>query len=627
MSTNDLESLLNPKPPSTFGSNPTSPMRGTKAAALEEKIWMRQRNNIATGRGPAPVGQRKTKDRTEKPIAKSSESTSMAYATVLLHLSVAQTHKRKIMPPPEDKDSDGMDDGTEKHTRTSHKRGAIASEDEDSEVITEEHTVKGNRQTRKKRTISSSNEDVDGKESAREVAGKRRAGAVFVPNNEPDEPYDAEPAENDSDNGNFNEDEDDKVENESDTFEVEGNNLEEERAVVVGKKTKGRRGDGRGRSYNNDDQFILPADLDGQSDSSSIDLSMVTPDNDGHENAVVKPIRGQAARNAKYQSERPTVVPSKARVEPRGKYTKPISVYSDPNEGWSEITHLVYPNQARTISLRIQTQHIQRVLREAIPLAIGLAVFQNAFASSDKQLADSKNSLLTGIQKLGHVQIADRLERDIQYAKHLTNYVTGRVGSMRGNVKEVAVDVVKSHYGILQVPVENDQRKKFVDHLLHRSNFIFPRTTLLDPTSARANEPYRHPAITSVLHKYFFNDKAALGYRFSQTFKSSVENDDAKEIPRPMLALVTVAIFAALQEWKDGQAEPVSKSFESASYSDEYENHITLLRTKILKMDGSGKGKYHALMARLYSDALKGNGIAKGKPSEMPDIDFDGMSE
>ena len=68
----------------------------------------------------------------------------------------------------------------------------------------------------------------------------------------------------------------------------------------------------------------------------------------------------------------------------------------------------------------------------------------------------------------------------------------------------------------------------------------------MEPSSIRTNEPYRHPAIIAILHNYFFSNRTALGYRFSGMFESSVEDDDAKEIPQAMLGLVAVAIRSLL---------------------------------------------------------------------------------
>lgn len=60
-------------------------------------------------------------------------------------------------------------------------------------------------------------------------------------------------------------------------------------------------------------------------------------------------------------------------------------------------------------------------VRQSFLLNVGLAIFQHGFAPSDKQLADSRNSLLSAAAKLQLPEIVNRFERDTQYVRHLTN--------------------------------------------------------------------------------------------------------------------------------------------------------------------------------------------------------------
>ncbi|KAJ3989299.1 hypothetical protein F5890DRAFT_1486733 [Lentinula detonsa] len=145
----------------------------------------------------------------------------------------------------------------------------------------------------------------------------------------------------------------------------------------------------------------------------------------------------------------------------------------------------------------------------------------------------------------------------------------------------------------------------------------------------RTNEPYRHPAIVAVMRRYFFTGNKSLGRRFRDTFSSSLDSDNSKEVPQALLGIVVVAIFAALKEWSEGLDQRKSQDFVSADFSDEYELHMTLLQTKIYKNDGTGIAKYHALMARLYREVSTGSSsdIKASSSEKMPDLDFDGMEE
>ncbi|KAJ3826348.1 hypothetical protein F5880DRAFT_1504736 [Lentinula raphanica] len=123
-------------------------------------------------------------------------------------------------------------------------------------------------------------------------------------------------------------------------------------------------------------------------------------------------------------------------------------------------------------------------------------------------------------------------------------------------------------------------------------NFIFPRTNVAESTTIR-----------TIIRKFFFSGHKSLGRRFHETFSSLVSSDDEKEIPRAMLGIVVVAIFAALKEWSEGRDQCTTQDFVSAEFSDEYNLHMNLIQSKIHKEDGSGKLKYHALMSWLYREA------------------------
>ncbi|KAJ3711135.1 hypothetical protein DFJ43DRAFT_1039322 [Lentinula guzmanii] len=421
-------------------------------------------------------------------------------------------------------------------------------------------------------------------------------------------------------------DEDNEAEDETEAFQISAKELALERVKVIERKAqvKSRNPGNVPALEENDNDYILPPasgtvsvrEDDAMSDMSSVvDMSML-PSSEGED--VDKPLmkasqRGKAARDAKYQAERPAMASftneghkEKTRVHPHA------ASMEDLNIGWPDSTHLVYPNQQWTISISLQQQAIKDVLHEGILLAIGLAIFQNGFAPSDKQLTGSRNSILSAARSLKHVQIANRVEHDTQYARHLTNYVTGQVGNMRGKLKEVAQELVPSLYGIHQVPVT-------------------------DKTTLHANKPYQHPAIIAIMQKFFFSGNKSPGRRFRDTFSSISDQDDAKEIPQAMLGLVSVAVrwdipsmswYLCRSQRKDGGHQRKNEDFASANFNDQYELHMKFIGAKILKLDRSGKGKYHSLMARLYREANSSTSVVDENDSNLlPDLDFDGMED
>ncbi|KAJ3766342.1 hypothetical protein FB446DRAFT_794204 [Lentinula raphanica] len=337
--------------------------------------------------------------------------------------------------------------------------------------------------------------------------------------------------------------------------------------------------------------------------SSTFEMSLVSNNSDDDdENDKKKQVatKRSTARDAKYESERPfiTLAPTitttkKSLKKKTHKRNHSATDDSDPNMGWPIEAHLKFPDgtkMQRTISLRIQPQAIQDILHEAITLASGLSMFEEAFPSSAQQLAQSYTSIVSAATSLKHPLIANRIEKDDIFRKHLTSYVTGRVGKMRVNVKEAAVSVVPGMYGILRVPTENGERKEFVKDLLTKMNFIFPRKTITDATGIQRNKPYLHQAIITVLHDFLLQGKT----------------DNAKEVPHAMLSLVVIAVFAAIKEWEGGKDEREKQEFVASTFADQYTLHTALINEKIRNAKvGNGAEKYHTLMARLYREAAK----------------------
>ncbi|THU76764.1 hypothetical protein K435DRAFT_878754 [Dendrothele bispora CBS 962.96] len=312
--------------------------------------------------------------------------------------------------------------------------------------------------------------------------------------------------------------------------------------------------------------------------------------------------------------QRPSLVVNKPEVIPTTNSRKTC------NRGWPVETHMVYPDGQRMISKCVQPEPLQIILNEAITIMLGLFLLKNSFVDGTEQLRMCNLGFSTACTTLSSQQVLYRADRDNEYRKHLINYIFGRVCHMRSQVKVVAQAVVPSRYELLSISVE--ERKKLVNDLLDSLVYIFPLSKPTDTLTWRSNEPYRHPAVIDVLQKAFFKGKKAIGRRYDANFGSISSIDTSKEIPKPMLALAGVAIFAALKEWTSGNQE--DEDFSAADMQEEYDKHIALIDTQILKPDRSGKEKYHNLMAYLYRQA-NGRPSASAKPSKLPQIDFDGM--
>ncbi|THU76370.1 hypothetical protein K435DRAFT_879301 [Dendrothele bispora CBS 962.96] len=427
---------------------------------------------------------------------------------------------------------------------------------------------------------------------------------------------------------------------------VDEDELEDELAEVVNDKmAKSKRSTTAKHGGEGAHDFILPAmdSLDMHSDASSLfDVPLDDEDEeedvDNNNHPMVQVNAQQVTsrgRDAKYEAERPRITPtsgSGTTLQQKRPVSKPESVESanvasnvdarDPNSGWDVSTHMVYPSGQRQISKRQQPQALQDVMDEAIVLNIGLFLFSNTFPQANEQLEMAVLSLNTACTNKKQPQILYRIERDKNYRKHLSNYVVGRAGHMRSQVKEAASSIVPGMYDIVRLSEE--RRTQVVKGLMDRLTYVFPLSDAHDPSSWASNRPYHHPAIIAVLKKAFFDTSKAVGKRYLTTYTSTSKKSSAPELPMPMVALTGVAIFASLKEWSTGTQ--IEAPFSGTEMSEEYENHLQLFKEKIIRADDSGREKYHTLMSFLYREVVGTRGSSvRANAQSLPDIDFDGM--
>ncbi|KAJ3779670.1 hypothetical protein GGU10DRAFT_399912 [Lentinula aff. detonsa] len=310
---------------------------------------------------------------------------------------------------------------------------------------------------------------------------------------------------NDSDDG-------EEVEKEDiDELDLNEEDLIQEHVKVVGKKGGyANQGSLIQTVHGNDVDFIPPPsqpfnhDHHSESEASSrVDLSMMPEDDDSEEDeaALIPKQKISKACDAKYIAELPAIVPpsmetrtiqkpirkqlARSRISHTSHATAAMaanlsskSLITDQllqNDDWPNLTALIYPRQQRVISLTAQTQTIQRVLHEAINLAIGLAIFQNGFALTAQQLADSKNSIVLAATKFELPDIVYQFERDDLLLVEWDTYVV--------KSENAAQELVPLMYSIHQIPVENNACKSFIANLLSRMNFIFPQTNVAESSS------------------------------------------------------------------------------------------------------------------------------------------------
>ncbi|KAF5366043.1 hypothetical protein D9758_006625 [Tetrapyrgos nigripes] len=301
-----------------------------------------------------------------------------------------------------------------------------------------------------------------------------------------------------------------------------------------------------------------------------------------------------------------------------------IAAADTQNQNWPVEAHLFYPESGqRYIPLLKQPQHLRLVISETTNISIGIMLFQDACPKSEDQNNYVMLAFKTACNKHDKPLIADRFDRDDKFKQYIIAYINNRVSTIRGRVKESAQNIVPARYDLLKL--DETGRSKLVKDLLKACCYIFPLGDSMNTKTWRSNEPYQHPAVVDILKDAFWTDSAnhvSLGKKYTETFSSTVDDDSAKEVPKAMLGLIGIAIFAALREYTTGTR--VKQNFDLSIMRDEYLRHIRFIEQKIIKDDGSGRKKYHNMAAKLYQQVTKSGEAAN--EDELPDVDWDNMA-
>ncbi|KAF8120118.1 hypothetical protein EV363DRAFT_1192076 [Boletus edulis] len=148
--------------------------------------------------------------------------------------------------------------------------------------------------------------------------------------------------------------------------------------------------------------------------------------------------------------------------------------------------------------------------------------------------------------------------------------VKARVPQLRGQVKTLACEKVKSAYGFMDPQESGDggprgqvnvveANRTLVEALKHKSTFAY-----LDPRDRSIpNSMYRNPLILKLIKTVWFCDVHADGVRFTRYFSP---------FPVQVVAFVLTAIECAIDEWSTGTLK--KHNFEGKRYSAVYARHL-----------------------------------------------------
>ncbi|KAI0331457.1 hypothetical protein GY45DRAFT_1300919 [Cubamyces sp. BRFM 1775] len=298
-----------------------------------------------------------------------------------------------------------------------------------------------------------------------------------------------------------------------------------------------------------------------------------------------------------------------------------LPIKAEPERGLG--THgdieIVWPEKGGKLGLKKQRPRVKEVLRDSIGELLASLCLKNAYPDGmDIHHNYAKQALIKSADHLGYTDIAHRLRSDKEYVKALASIPAQRVSSFRGNVKRITDPLAPNAFGL------KSGDSDYVEWLKEMLRYIYP----VDYAKERCqgDKPFGAPVFVQALRNAFFHSSRSIGNLLTIHFESSdPERPEEKEIPAPMLALVSTALYASISDYEFDVFE--AAEFSGDSFADVYGENIRLLD----KIKSSSLKKYHTLTHRLFREIRGTPSRRVGKSSHGSDtlalLDIDGMDE
>ncbi|KAN0138827.1 hypothetical protein V8E53_003215 [Lactarius tabidus] len=188
----------------------------------------------------------------------------------------------------------------------------------------------------------------------------------------------------------------------------------------------------------------------------------------------------------------------------------------------------------------------------------------------------------------------------------------------RGDVKERCAAAIAPLLVLNTLTAVKDLVNKIKDDY----NYIFPRHLQGNPNVLigllQTSQPYRSPIIISVIWDLFFSGNPSFVTKHQDQFPSrtGTNGDIIWEVPKAMVALVSIAYYAALCEWDMGEQK--HHNFTSNMFLEAYNCHVSTLD----KIDGLCNTSYHTMMMEIYQFAATSSTGMAQLPLSAPTLDL-----
>ncbi|KAI0648458.1 hypothetical protein C8Q79DRAFT_906184, partial [Trametes meyenii] len=259
----------------------------------------------------------------------------------------------------------------------------------------------------------------------------------------------------------------------------------------------------------------------------------------------------------------------------------------DSDNGDTDSIELVEPGPK--LGLGAQRPRVKAVAQKAITEVIADVCLKNAFPEGpEKHNGFTCPTLVRVATELGYNDIVRRLKTDKKYAHYLGSIPAQRISTFRGKVKRTVTDgIVATSYGLQ--PGDNT----LVEWLDEKLNYIYPHNYKNRKVDRAL--PYNPPIFVQVMRAAWFSRPQSYGFKIMDRYmSSSPEAPREKEIPAPMLALASTAIYASIVDYSASSYK--AGDFTGNEFSQVYARNISVLQT----IKDKKPNKYHVLMHNFF---------------------------
>ncbi|KAH9030281.1 hypothetical protein EDB83DRAFT_2319386 [Lactarius deliciosus] len=310
---------------------------------------------------------------------------------------------------------------------------------------------------------------------------------------------------------------------------------------------------------------------------------------------------------------------------PVGSSSEQGQATTESSSAWPAETNLVLPSGVTRVKVTQQSPLIRDVIQCAIEDLQSSLLFIDAFPHGILIISFVRQALNIAAQKRcpAALSIQRCLLHNQDYMLKFAPVLRAQIPLFRSEVKDRCNAIVLGEFSSMTP----EDIVHSVEWQRSGYKYVYPRGPKVPGANrlVMQSQPYHNRRIIWAIHDLYFVEgvgNPSFSTRFDQAFPRHIGNDGVtvREVPIPMVALVSTALYASIYEWCTGVQQPAE--FSGNAYFGVYKAHVQTL--EIIRDQRSNA--YHTMMASIYSQACSsaGNGgHPSSSSSQITELDLD----